>query len=581
MAPSRPLLYLSLPSLAIIIGLVWYRRKRSIHCDTGGGNKRNSSSFKKDVTENCNGVYTSQENLKHSDSLPITSSPISSTKNHNKDKKLHSPNNNNNNNNSASSSSSSTSSSFSGKSAPINIVSNTRSPPMKFTEQQFDTELLKLKIQESDTKVLQSIEEQDDCCSISPIDLPGTVKRRDKFQAFNKSIEPVVEPVVVKASMTAKISPPNSFASEIRKTDDTNSMKETETNTAEIKLESNIKSNRNPPVSSPPLSECSSMHSGDSGKGSSPPHSVGAPHSVNAPLISYDFIIPSYLIGKLLGKKVSFAKHIKAKSGANILIKSNFTKKSKICSIEGTQVEIDAAIAIIRKRLPIKRYPEVTLERVCVEQNKNIVPLPVIDTSCLNLNLIEGINNDVVISAIINGGHIFVQQPLHPSFPSLNILQNCMNLSYSNIETPVLPDIVLDSVCTAPIQNNWYRVQIISSDNDTKTCLVKYLDFGGYTNVSSKDLRQIRTDFMSIPFQSTECILSNVKPLNDSTWSAEAADILHNLTSGLILQAQVAGYSVDGIPEIYLYATVAKDNVIFINQELVARGLAEWVEDSQ
>lgn len=42
---------------------------------------------------------------------------------------------------------------------------------------------------------------------------------------------------------------------------------------------------RNAPVASPPLSLCS-MHSGDSGKGSSSPHSIGEPAT------TYSFLVP-------------------------------------------------------------------------------------------------------------------------------------------------------------------------------------------------------------------------------------------------------------------------------------------------
>lgn len=126
--------------------------------------------------------------------------------------------------------------------------------------------------------------------------------------------------------------------------------------------------------------------------------------------------------------------------------------------------------------------------------------------------MVEGINNDVTIGAIMSGGHVFLQQPLHPSYPSLNILQNCMFQSYSIGNTPKLPELLDDAICCAPIDGIWYRVQIVSHNPEIQTCLVKYLDFGGYFSVSSTELRQIRKDFMTVPFQAMECLLSNIKP---------------------------------------------------------------------
>ncbi|XP_065093550.1 A-kinase anchor protein 1, mitochondrial isoform X2 [Ochlerotatus camptorhynchus] len=569
MVSGRPLLYLSLPSLAIIIGLVWFRRKKSIGFDSGGKKSTEenveSAEISDKTTHNedeCVGI-----DLKHTESLPITPSA-------------------NGKDESGKNQSSSSSSSCSGKSAPIDIVSNTRSPP-KFSDQQLDAELLKLKIEESDIRNLRLIEEQDDYSSFeSPVNLPGTVERFQNFNKFDKSFEPQMEPVVVKA----KSEPFNGPVEDAQRQDIVNNNTALE-EVAERKTESvtatdNDTINNNAldkkdtlngeephsPVASPPLSVCS-MHSGDSGKGSSPPQSECAP------VTSYEFLLPVYLVSKLLGRKASFVQLIKAKTGVNVLIKRNIdTHKTKICSLEGTQAEIDNALALIRRKFPEKRFSALSLQRVHVGQTDNVVPLPLIDTTCFHLQLVEGINNDVTISSIVNGGHVFLQQPLHPSFPSLNTMQQCMNQSYNMIETPQLPEITDNAICVAAVQDNWYRVQVVSHNAENNSCLVKYLDYGGYASVSIINLRQIRTDFMGVPFQSNECVLSNVKPIDESGWTKEASEVLYSLTKGLILQAQVAGYTAEGLPEIYLFASLARDNVIFINQELAARQLAVWEE---
>lgn len=591
MVNGRPLLYLSLPSLAIIIGLVWFRRKKFIGFDSGGKKiaDENVESSEISYKTNHDGDKSVGIDLKQTESLPITSSANGKGEECGKNQ------------------SSSSSSSCSGKSAPIDIISNTRSPP-KFSDQQLDAELLKLKIEESDIRNLRLIEEQDDYSSFeSPVNLPGTVERFQNFNNFDELDEPQTEPVVVKASMMAKISPKNSFASELSSSTSSehfngtvedaqmqdivnnnnstpenlmNHTKKSSNATDHVAINNNALAKKETlngvehlsPVASPPLSVCS-MHSGDSGKGSSPPHSECAP------VTSYEFLLPVYLVSMLLGRKASFVKLIKTKTGVNVLIKRNIdTHKTKICSLEGTQTEIDNALALIRRKFPEKRFSALTLKRVHVGQIENVVRLPLIDTTCFHLQLVEGINNDVAVSSIVNGGHVFLQQPLHPSFPSLNTMQQCMNQSYNMIDTPQLPEITENAICVAAVQENWYRVQVVSHNADSNSCLVKYLDYGGYASVSIVNLRQIRTDFMGVPFQSIECILSNVKPNDESGWTKDASEVLYSLTKGLILQAQVAGYTADGLPEIYLFASLARDNVIFINQELAARQLAVWEE---
>lgn len=578
MVNGRPLLLLTLPGLAIIVGLVWFRRKKIFGLDSGG--KKSVSEYL--ITDNCVQRLSSVDDscitdVKHTDSLPI--SPASIKHDAGKNQSL------------------SSSSSCSGKSAPIDIIPNIRSPP-KTSDQQFDAELLKLKIEESDIRQLRLIEEQDDYSSFeSPVHLPGTADRYQNFIKFNESFKPISEPVVVKASITAKVSPKSSFAtsfnppqplemqcssghisnntcsekivnsepnSEYSANNDCPKTKQTNTE--------QLKSNDHTAAASPPLSLCS-IHSADSGKGSSPPQSDCAPTT------SYEFLLPTYLINRMLGRKANFIQIIKSKTGVNVLIKRNpNTHKTKICSLKGTQPDIDNALALIRLKFPEKRFPVLTLQRVDVGQIEKVLSLPLLDTTCIHLQLVEGINNDVAISSIATGGHVFLQQPLHPTFPSLNTLQQCMIQNYNMIEAPLLPEITANAICVVMVQGSWYRVQIVSHNKGDEHCLVKYLDYGGFASVAVSNLRQIRTDFMAVPFQSIECVLSNVKPNGDFGWSPEASEVIHNLSKGLILQAQVAGYTAEGLPEIYLFASLARDNVIFINKELVARNLAVWVE---
>lgn len=89
-----------------------------------------------------------------------------------------------------------------------------------------------------------------------------------------------------------------------------------------------------------------------------------------------------------------------------------------------------------------------------------------------------------------------------------------MNNNYSKCDAlPLLEDqVVRDLICAAKIHDFWYRVQIGHRDPLTNVCVVKFLDFGGFTTVQTEDLRQIRADFMTVPFQATECVLANIRP---------------------------------------------------------------------
>lgn len=236
MIAKRPIYYTILPSIVIIIGYVWYRRKRNdgrVDCDTGGGNKleqnqqqQQSCKLLGDNQElnSSDRLYSSSSsavvvaaasglNSQHpSESLPIgtpqlklkinSCNSISKTSEEEEEKQSQSPG-----------SSAGSSSSSLCKSAPIDIAPNPRSPPKRITEQEIDCEILKLKPEESDIKNLRYIEEQDLESDIdetpTPADSPPY--RARVFKNSQMSEKTSTEPVIVKGTMEAKISPENSF----------------------------------------------------------------------------------------------------------------------------------------------------------------------------------------------------------------------------------------------------------------------------------------------------------------------------------------------------------------------------------
>ncbi|KAH8354393.1 hypothetical protein KR084_009887, partial [Drosophila pseudotakahashii] len=594
MVSGRPLLYLSLPGVAFILGVFWFRRRNKNRLDKP--DDEDTSAIKDSSIEptvqarKANGVLQNGK---------LPQQPASKSMNINgtiANGSGSGSGSGGSNSGSGSDEKDSPTTMLYGKSAPIKIQSNGRTSNGKH-QQQIDSEMLKSKIQDAEHKKLCSIDEDFENLS-SPRDLPDSVNTRVSF--YNrKASQKTVEPVVIKATRTPKISPENSFldtnyttkeeceqnnncepkekendkVSNAETTEEQHEQDQEQTVLKEEAVDSNGNQKRNVDAASPSLSICS-VQSGDSGKGSSLPRSEATRVKT-----SYEFLFPISLIGHLYGRKRAFINQIKAKTLASVTLSKNpYSGKVRICTIEGTESEIDAALAMIRQRLPAKRYPNFTMQRIHFALPQTIVPLSTESLYNLQLKLIEGINNDVVVSAVLSGSHVFIQHPLHPSHPSLPMLQKQLYDSYSTMESPQLPSLEISAVCVIPINGVWYRVQIVDTDaEDEERCLVKFLDFGGYMNVGFSTLRQIRTDFMSVPFQATECILSNIEPIGE-TWSIEAAEILNQLTKGIVLQAQVAGYNSHNIPEIYLFASLGPNNVIFINKELVARNLAKWVE---
>ncbi|UYV75248.1 AKAP1 [Cordylochernes scorpioides] len=189
----------------------------------------------------------------------------------------------------------------------------------------------------------------------------------------------------------------------------------------------------------------------------------------------------------------------------------------------------------------------------------------------------------VILSSMVTAGHFFLQQPTHPSHPSLAHLNRQMLAFYSHMDTPLLP-VPLPApgaICAAPVISGWFRAQVVSAvDEDTQECDIKFLDYGGYIRIHISMLRQIWSDFMVLPFQATECYLADVVPnTEDGLWSAKACEVFEELAQGQILQAVVVGFAEDGVPCVELHKVQGETNV-FINKELVDLNLAQWASTS-
>lgn len=66
-------------------------------------------------------------------------------------------------------------------------------------------------------------------------------------------------------------------------------------------------------------------------------------------------------------------------------------------------------------------------------------------------------------------------------------------------------------LCAAPVHDGWYRADVTSFP-EGDLCEVKFVDYGGYMTIEKSHLRQIRADFVTLPFQAAECFLAAVQP---------------------------------------------------------------------
>lgn len=323
-------------------------------------------------------------------------------------------------------------------------------------------------------------------------------------------------------------------------------------------------------------SDVNSMDSVDSGctMGVSDSQSNHAASS-SSELIIWEIEVPKHLVGRLIGKQGRYVSFLKQNSGAKIYISTlPYTQEFQICHIEGTQQQVDKALSLIGKK-----FKDLDLT------NLYAAPPPPLTLPSLPMTswllLPSGVTVEVIVVNIVSAGHVFVQQHTHPTYHALRSLDQQMFLCYSQPGTPALPSPAeVGVICAAPaVEGAWWRAQVITFYKETNEVEIRYVDYGGYDRVKIDSLRQIRSDFVTLPFQGAEVLLDNIAPLpGEDRFSADATSALEEMTRGVPLLAQVSNYDNNtGLPLVHLWNMVGEE-VVSVNRTLAERGLGVWVD---
>ncbi|KAL6471201.1 hypothetical protein MHYP_G00198510 [Metynnis hypsauchen] len=318
------------------------------------------------------------------------------------------------------------------------------------------------------------------------------------------------------------------------------------------------------------VDSCSTLGTGDGQQSGSQ-----SSQSQSSELIVWEIEVPKHLVGRLIGKQGRYVSFLKQSSGAKIYISTlPYTQEFQICHIEGTQQQVDKALALIGKK-----FKDLDLTNLYAPP-----PLPLTLPSLPMtswLLLPNGVTVEVIVVNIVSAGHVFVQQHTHPTYHALRSLDQQMFLCYSQPGTPALPSPAeVGVICAAPaVDGAWWRAQVISFYKDSNEVEIRYVDYGGYDRVKIDTLRQIRSDFVTLPFQGTEVLLDNIAPLpGEDRFSTEATSALEEMTRGVPLLAQVTNYDNNtGLPLVQMWNMVG-DDLVQLNRTLAERGFATWVD---
>nr|XP_046244026.1 A kinase (PRKA) anchor protein 1b [Scatophagus argus]XP_046244027.1 A kinase (PRKA) anchor protein 1b [Scatophagus argus] len=297
--------------------------------------------------------------------------------------------------------------------------------------------------------------------------------------------------------------------------------------------------------------------------------------SSSSELIIWEIEVPKHLVGRLIGRQGRYVSFLKQSSGAKIYISTlPYTQEFQICHIEGTQQQVDKALSLIGKK-----FKDLDLTNLYAPPPPPLTLPSLPMTSWLLLP--SGVTVEVIVVNIVSAGHIFVQQHTHPTYHALRSLDQQMFLCYSHPGTPALPSPAeVGVICAAPaVEGAWWRAQVITFYKETNEVEIRYVDYGGYDRVKIDSLRQIRSDFVTLPFQGAEVLLDNIAPLpGEDHFSPEATTALEEMTRGVALLAQVSNYDNNtGLPLVHLWNMVG-DEIISVNRMLAERGLGVWVD---
>ncbi|TRY54113.1 hypothetical protein DNTS_031162 [Danionella cerebrum] len=297
--------------------------------------------------------------------------------------------------------------------------------------------------------------------------------------------------------------------------------------------------------------------------------------SQSSELIVWEIEVPKHLVGRLIGKQGRYVSFLKQSSGAKIYISTlPYTQEFQICHIEGAQQQVDKALALIGKK-----FKDLDLTNLYAPPPPPLTLPSLPMTSWLLLP--NGVTVEVIVVNIVSAGHVFVQQHTHPTYHALRSLDQQMFLCYSQPGTPPLPSPVeVGVICAAPaVDGAWWRAQVISYYKDSTEVEIRYVDYGGYDRVKIDTLRQIRSDFVTLPFQGTEVLLDNIAPLpGEDRFSAEANSALEEMTRGVPLLAQVTNYDNNtGLPLVHMWNMVGEE-LVLLNRTLAERGFGSWVD---
>ncbi|KAM6290478.1 RING finger protein 17 [Porphyrio hochstetteri] len=125
---------------------------------------------------------------------------------------------------------------------------------------------------------------------------------------------------------------------------------------------------------------------------------------------------------------------------------------------------------------------------------------------------------------------------------------------------------------------NWYRAQIIGLPSHQEVT-VKYVDFGNVTNLTLKNIRKVKKEFLSYPEKAIACRLACIEPYKGAKeWNREAKERFKEMTEDKLMLCSVVEILDGNILSVELFdSSTAHGGSCSINSQLVKEDLASYI----
>ncbi|XP_052105936.1 ATP-dependent RNA helicase TDRD9-like [Mytilus californianus] len=195
------------------------------------------------------------------------------------------------------------------------------------------------------------------------------------------------------------------------------------------------------------------------------------------------------------------------------------------------------------------------------------------------------------VTEVVDCGHFWAQYAEEKTQHDLFCVQNALN--NENVLPQIRPDTYprRGMFYAAPFEGELYRARIesVEREKDSRSnqwieiVEVFFVDYGNTEKMRKEALREMSSDFLSIPFQAVECKLCEIRPspikCPDGTWTVEAKEQFKHLVINKNFIGQL--YSiVGGILRLELMESPDRGIQVSINKELVNKGFADEAEET-